>query len=101
MQLPQLIKIHDVFYPNLFQKASIDPLTNQINEPPIPIIINNEKEWEVEDILNAKSHQDKLQYHIKWVGWDEDREWYDVTGFKNSPEIVDDPSSCYPNKPRV
>ncbi len=89
-----------VFHPNLLRKASKDPLTNQVNEPPPPVIINNEEEWEVEDILDARSHQGKLQYRVKWIGWDEDREWYDATGFENSPEIIEDFHSRYPNKPR-
>ena len=100
LQLPQSIKIHNVFHPNLLQKASTDPLTNQVNEPPPPVIINNEEEWEVEDILDARSHRGKLQYRVKWVGWDEDREWYDAAGFENSPEIVKDFYSRYPKKPR-
>ena len=100
LQLVQSMKIHNVFHPNLLRKALTDPLTNQVNEPPPPVIINNEEEWEVEDILNARSHQGKLQYRVKWVGWDEDREWYDAARFENSPEIVKDFYSRYLEKPR-
>ena len=42
LQLPQSMKIHNVFHPNLLQKASTDALTNQVNEPPPSFIINNE-----------------------------------------------------------
>ena len=100
LQLPQSMKIHNVFHPNLLRKASTDPLINQVNEPPPPVIINNEEEWEVEDILDARSHRGKLQYRVKWVGWDEDREWYDAAGFENSLKIVKDFYSRYPKKPR-
>ena len=68
LQLPQSMKIHNIFHPNLLRKASTDPLTNQVNEPPPPVIINNEEEWEVEDILDARSYRGKLQYRVKWVG---------------------------------
>ena len=98
LQLPQAMKIHNVFHPNLLQKASTDLLTGQVNEPAPPIIIDNEEEWEVEDIFDAKSHRDKIQYRVKWTGWDEDWEWYDASGFDNSPEIVEDFYTCYPNK---
>ena len=60
LQLPQAMKIHNVFHPNLLQKASTDPLTGQVNEPAPPIIIDNKEEWEVEDILDARSHQGKI-----------------------------------------
>ena len=62
LQLPQSMKIHNVFHPNLLQKASTDPLTNQVHEPPPPVIINNEEKWEVEDILDTKSYWGKLEY---------------------------------------
>ncbi len=65
LQLPQAMKIHNVFHPNFLEKASTDPLTGQVNEPALPLIINNKKEWEVVDILNAKSHQGKIQYRVK------------------------------------
>ena len=100
LQLPQSMKIHNVFYPNLLQKASTDPLTNQVNEPPPLFIINNEEEWELEDNLDARSYRGKLQYWVKWVSWEENREWYDATGFDNSPEIVEDFHSRYPDKSR-
>ncbi len=94
------MKIHNVFHPNLLQKASTDLLTNHVNKLPPLVIINNEEEWEVENILDIKSHQDKFQYQVKWVGWDENREWYNTTGFENSPEIIEDFHSRYPNKPK-
>ena len=56
LQLPQSMKIYNIFHPNLLQKTSTNSLTNQVNEPPSPFIINNEKEWKVEDILNARSY---------------------------------------------
>ena len=62
LQLPQSIKIHNVLYSNLLQTTLSDPLTNQINKPPPPININNKEEWEVEIILDARSHWGKLQY---------------------------------------
>lgn len=62
------MKIHNIFYCNLLRKASMDPLTNQVNKPLPPIIINIKEEWEVEDILDARSYQGKLQYRVKWLG---------------------------------
>ncbi len=50
------MEVYNVFHPNLFQNVSTDPLTGQVNEPAPPVIINNEEEWEVEDIFDARSH---------------------------------------------
>lgn len=56
LKLSQSMKIYNIFDLNLFCKTSIDLLINQVNEPPSPFIVNNKKEWEVENILDAKSH---------------------------------------------
>ena len=99
LQLPQAMKIYNVFDLNLFWKALLDPLTGQVNELIPPVIVNNEEEWEVEDIFNARSFRGRIQYWVKWTGWDEDRKWYDTSGFDNFPEIVEDFYARYPNKP--
>ena len=44
LQLPQAMKIHNIFHPNLLQKTSINPLTGQVNKLVPPVIINNEEE---------------------------------------------------------
>ena len=100
LQLSQAMKIHNVFHSNLLRKASTDVLTGQVNEPIPPVIIDNEEEWEVEDILDTKSHRGKIQYRVKWTDWDKDRKWYDASGFDNFPEIVEDFDTRYPNKSR-
>lgn len=43
LQLPQSMKIHNVFHLNLFKKALIDLLTNQNNTSLLPVNINNEE----------------------------------------------------------
>ena len=65
LQLPQAMKIHNVFHPNLLRKTSTDPLTSQVNEPAPPAIIDNEEEWEVKDILDVRSYRGKIQYRVK------------------------------------
>ena len=51
----------------------------------------------------APSSYENLQYFslkpvLKNLGWDEDREWYNASGFDNFLEIVKDFYICYPNK---
>ena len=48
------MKIHNVFHPILLQKALTKLLRGQVNKPVLPVIINNEKEWEFENILILK-----------------------------------------------
>lgn len=65
LQLFQAIKIHNVFYPYLLQKASIDLLTSQEKKPAPLVIINKEDKWEVEYIFDTRNYQGRIQYQVK------------------------------------
>lgn len=54
LDLPTTIKIYDVFYSTLLQKTAKNPLLGQHNNFAPLVIIDEEREWEIDDILNAK-----------------------------------------------
>ena len=54
LNLPTIMKIHDVFHPVLLRKAATDPLPGQEHTEPPPMVIEDEEEWEVDDILNSR-----------------------------------------------
>ena len=67
LELPTSMRIHNVFHPSLLRKASANPFPGQHNEPAPPVIVNDEEEWEVDDILDARrvERKRKVQFRVK------------------------------------
>ncbi len=84
--------VHDVFHSDLLRSVVDDFLPDQKNEFLDSIVINDEDEWEIDDILNSCRYQIWLQYRIKWNDYDNDLNWYnaDDDEFMNAQKIVDD-----------
>ena len=67
LKLPHRMKqLHPVFNVVKLTPAPDDPITGRKTEDhPLPIIINGEAEWEVEEILDSRWHRRRFQYLIK------------------------------------
>lgn len=98
VDLPASVKIHDVFHPSLLSKASADPLPGQENEPSPPIVVDQHEEWFLDGIIDSRYHYNRLQYKVKWEGFDEDITWYNADGeeFANAQEAIQDFHAAYP-----
>jgi hypothetical protein len=46
---------------------------------------DEDDEYEVEQILEGCVCRSKLQYRVKWLGYEDNSVWYDASNFKNSP----------------
>ncbi len=92
LKLSDTMRIHDVFHSELLRSAVDDSLSDQKNELSKSIVVNDEDEWEIDDILNFQRYRRRLQYRIKWKSYDNDLNWYnaDDDEFMNAQEMVDD-----------
>ena len=99
VDLPKTIKVHLVFLPDKLRKASNDPLPGQRNEPPLPIQVNGDDEWEVEEILASKLIRRSLKYRASWKGYDLDPNWYPAWDFVGSPQKLKEFHERYPEQP--
>ncbi len=92
LKLSDTMHIHDVFHSELLRSVVNDSLSDQKNEFLRSIVINDENEWEIDDILNFRWYQRRLQYRVKWKSYDNDLNWYnaDDDEFMNAQEMIDD-----------
>ena len=99
LDLPDHIKVDNQFPADRLRKAADNPLPGQIEPPEPPIEVRGEQEWEVEEIVNSKLVRKVLRYQAIWKGYDQDRQWYNASGFVNAPEVVKAYHDRYPEKP--
>ncbi len=72
LELPESMRVHDVFHPDLLRSAVDDLLPGQKNESSGSIVVNDEDEWEINDILDSRRYRRRLQYRVKWNDYDND-----------------------------
>ena len=84
LELSNFMKIHNPFYISLIKSAAKIFLFEQHSFVAQSIIINDEEEYEIDDILNSRRFRGKIQYKISWMNYSFDRKWYDAENFKNA-----------------
>ncbi len=92
LKLSETMRIYDVFHSELLRSVVDNSLSDQKNESSRSIVINDEDEWEIDDILNSQCYRRRLQYWVKWKNYDNDLNWYnaDDNKFMNTQEMIDD-----------
>ena len=92
LKLSKTMHIHDVFHSELLCSVVDDSLFDQKNEFSRSIVINDEDEWEINNILNFRWYWRRLQYWVKWKNYDNDLNWYnaDDDEFMNAQEMIDE-----------
>ncbi|MBW0576738.1 hypothetical protein O181_116453 [Austropuccinia psidii MF-1] len=103
LKLPSQWKsIHPVFHISLLEPFKTSTMPNWHQEPPPPITIGEEEEWEVSQVLDSKLKRRKLWYLVEWKGFSQDPErstWELAKSLKNCPDLVNNFHSLYPDKP--
>ena len=102
LKLPKTMKaIHPVFNVSLLKPFKEPAFDSQIKPPPPPpVLVDNEEEYEVDEILDSRLHRGKLQFLVKWMGYDEPS-WQpesDVVG--NADEAISNFYHLHPVAPR-
>ena len=100
MQLPPDLRIHPVVHISLLEPATPNPFPNRIAQPPAPIDIETDLEYEVEEVLDSRRRGRGIQYLILWKGYPiSDSTWEPPENVRNSSDLVADFHRRYPQKP--
>ena len=72
LDLPQGTRISDWFHVSLLRPCSPNAFPSQTNPEPNPlkIIEDSQLVYEVQKIVDSRYYYKKLEYKIKWVGYD-------------------------------
>ncbi|CAJ0968812.1 unnamed protein product [Ranitomeya imitator] len=74
LALPASFAIHNVFHRSLLRRYVV-PVVPSV-DPPAPVLVEGELEYEVEKILDSRFSRRRLQYLVKWKGYgQEDNSW--------------------------
>ena len=65
VDIPDSIRVYPIFSPDKLRKDLMNPIPGQYVDEAEPIMINGEKEYEVEEILAARTYRGKIQYKAK------------------------------------
>jgi hypothetical protein len=102
---PALRAVHPVFHVVMLEPAPTSNIPNRTDDPPPPVEIEGEIEYEIAEILDTKldrRRRCKLQYLVRWTGYegtDEETSWITADELSHAQELVQDFHSAYPHKP--
>lgn len=99
LKLPRQMKVHPVFHASKLLPYHKDEIAGRNPKKPPPVIIDGEKEFEVESILNSRIYRGKVQYLVKWAGYLEST-WEPLPNLENSIELLDAFHVSHPDAPR-
>lgn len=94
----QMPRTHPVFHVSLLEPYHANDIQGRILPPPPPVEIEGHDEFEVESIFDSRFRYRKLQYLIKWLGYDE-TEWHSYTDITHCEELLEEFHSRHPDKP--
>ena len=88
LKLPEKWKMHDVFHASLLTPYHENLVHGPNFSRPLPDIIDNKEEFEVERILRHRGEK-KISYQVKWTGY-EDTTWEPEENLQRSSDLIAD-----------
>ncbi|KAK4684314.1 putative transposase, partial [Tremellales sp. Uapishka_1] len=93
LKLPTSMRIHPVFHISLLEPHLDNDIEGRIQQPPPPVEIQGEQEYEVEHILDYKTNKrwrEPLRYLVQWKGYGPNHNtWEPPSHLTNAKNLLD------------
>jgi len=106
LRLPESMRmVHPVYHVSMLEPHFPSSIPNRTVDPPPPVEIEGEVEYEIAEILDTKldrRRRCKLLYLVRWTGYegtDEETSWITADELSHAKELVSDFHKAYPDKP--
>ena len=106
LRLPQSMRtVHPVYHVSMLEPHQPSSIPNRTVEPPPPVEIEGEVEYEIAEILDTKvdrRRRCRLLYLVRWTGYegtDDETSWLPADELAHAKELVSDFHKAYPAKP--
>jgi hypothetical protein len=90
LTLPIAMKAaHPVFHFSIMKKNKPDKIVGRRRQPPTPIEVKGEEEWEVEEVLDCRKKGKTKEYLISWKEFGEqENSWEPASNINNCQELI-------------
>jgi len=95
LELPRIVRIHPVINVNRIRRYK-KQVRGQRKQLALLVIIEGEKEYEVERVINKRKRYGKWEYLVRWKGYTaKEDSWEKEANLKNAKEAVDEYEKKY------
>ena len=101
LALPPSMRQHPVFHVDRLSPWEGNEIHGRDPPPPEPVEIDDNLEYEVEQILDSRKYRNQFQYLIKWRGYDHGHNsWEPTANLTHCADLIDAFHTKHPAAPR-
>ncbi|SOV06672.1 uncharacterized protein UDID_17568 [Ustilago sp. UG-2017a] len=86
--LPANLRVHDVFHVSMLEPARTSSLAQRAEQPTIPSLPDEDLDFEVEALINKRSHHGVIEYKVLWRGYSEEAASWEPVSNLNCPDLI-------------
>ncbi|KAJ1587919.1 hypothetical protein NDA12_001953 [Ustilago hordei] len=86
--LPANLRVHDVFHVSMLEPARTSSLPQHAEQPTIPSLPDGDLDFEVEALIDKRSHNGTTEYKVLWRGYSEEAASWEPVENLNCPDLI-------------